>query len=46
MNADVIIINISQLVTLAHNNAPRRGKEMEENAIVTNAGIAIKVVIS
>ena len=42
MNADVIIINISQLVTLAHNDAPRRGKEMEENAIVTNAGIAIK----
>ncbi len=42
MNADVIIINISQLVTLAHNNAPRRGKEMEESAIVTSAGIAIK----
>ncbi|HPV00815.1 MAG TPA: imidazolonepropionase, partial [Candidatus Cloacimonas acidaminovorans] len=42
MNADVIIINISQLVTLANNSKPRYGKEMEESAIITDAGIAIK----
>ena len=42
MNAEVIIVNISHLVTLAHNNTPHYGKEMEESAIITDAGIAVK----
>ncbi len=42
MNAEVIIVNINHLVTLAHNNTPHYGKEMEESAIITDAGIAVK----
>ncbi|MEN6445188.1 MAG: imidazolonepropionase [Candidatus Cloacimonas sp.] len=42
MKADVIIINISKLVTLTHNNKPRFGKEMEETATIEQAGIAIQ----
>ena len=42
MQADLIIINISKLVTLAHNGYPRYGKEMEETPTILNAGIAVK----
>ena len=42
MQADLIIINISKLVTLAHNGRPRLGKEMEETATILNKALAVK----
>ncbi len=42
MQADLIIINISKLVTLAHNGSPRKGKEMEEKATNLNKALAVK----
>lgn len=42
MHADTIVINIGQLHSLANKGKPRCGKEMEDSAMLSNAGIAIK----
>ncbi|MDY0152543.1 MAG: imidazolonepropionase [Candidatus Cloacimonas sp.] len=41
MKADILIINIKELITFASGNKARHGHEMEDTASVLNAGIAI-----
>ncbi len=41
MNADIVIKNISQLITIAGENRPRIGKEMSEIGLIENGVIAI-----
>jgi len=40
-NADLIILNIGQLVTCASGGKPKRGPEMREVGIIEDAGIAV-----
>ncbi|PID29677.1 MAG: imidazolonepropionase [Candidatus Cloacimonadota bacterium] len=42
MNCDLIIYNANELLTLAGSPYPRRGKEMDDLAVVENGAVAVK----
>lgn len=42
LKADVLIVNVNELITMAGSSKPRKGKEMQDLGIIRDGGLALK----